>query len=174
MRATAIVLTTVCLMILGLSALAVAGVEITVEVTSIAASMRAGEDAEEAADSAIDPRLVGLARKLQSLFAYSHYSFLGRVQTSTELGRTAAAELPEHFLLEVEPVRFDRDGDDRIEMMVTLLRDAQPQRPEGMWRRPRREMVLRTKIRLKSGGTVLLGGPPIRGGVLILALSARR
>ena len=36
-----------------------------------------------------------------------------------------------------------------------------------------REIVLRTKIRLKNGGTVLLGGPPIRAGVLVLALSAR-
>jgi hypothetical protein len=59
-------------------------------------------------------------------------------------------------------------------MMVTLLRDAPEERARGMWRRPRREMVLRTKIRLKNGGTVLLGGPPIREGVLILALSARR
>jgi hypothetical protein len=35
-------------------------------------------------------------------------------------------------------------------------------------------VVLRTRIRLENGGTVLLGGPPIESGVLILALSARR
>jgi hypothetical protein len=29
------------------------------------------------------------------------------------------------------------------------------------------------RIRLKNGGTVLLGGPPISGGVLVLALTAR-
>ena len=40
-------------------------------------------------------------------------------------------------------------------------------------RKPEREIVLRTRIRLENGGTVLLGGPPIKNGVLILALSAR-
>ena len=49
-----------------------------------------------------------------------------------------------------------------------------PQRPGGAGgREPEREVILRTQIRLKNGGTVLLGGPPIRSGVLVLALSAR-
>jgi hypothetical protein len=65
------------------------------------------------------------------------------------------------------------DGGDMIEMMVTLYRETP--REEGARRSPEleREVVLRTKIRLKNGGTVLLGGPPIRAGVLVLALSAR-
>jgi hypothetical protein len=57
---------------------------------------------------------------------------------------------------------------------VTLFREK-PNRDGARGERGNeREVVLRTKIRLKNGGTVLLGGPPIRSGVLVLALSARR
>jgi len=76
--------------------------------------------------------------------------------------------------MEVEPTRFEPDGSGRIEMMVTLIRDVRTDGGGGERGRPRDEIVLRTKIRLENGGTVLLGGPPISDGVLILALSARR
>ena len=62
-------------------------------------------------------------------------------------------------------------------MLVTLFRDTESrdERPRDERARPvRREIVLRTRIRLENGGVVLLGGPPVRDGVLILALSARQ
>ena len=71
------------------------------------------------------------------------------------------------------------DGEERIEMLVTLFR-AVARREETLAEGRRepmrrdREIVLRTRIRLENGGTVLVGGPPIADGVLILALSARR
>jgi hypothetical protein len=64
-------------------------------------------------------------------------------------------------------------------MLVTLFRRPPPMAAslaegDAPALRPEREVVLRTRIRLENGGTVLLGGPPIESGVLILALSARR
>ena len=72
------------------------------------------------------------------------------------------------------PEKFEPGRRGRIEMMVTLSRDRQLDRSERGPGRSEREIVLRTSIRLENGGTVLLGGPPIEDGVLILALSARR
>jgi hypothetical protein len=82
-------------------------------------------------------------------------------------------KLPEHFSIEVAPEPMKPGGADMIEMLVTLFRDKPQRGGQRAPRTPEKEVVLRTKIRLKNGGTVLLGGPPIRGGVLVLALSAR-
>ncbi len=152
---------------------AVAAKRVAVQVTSIAASMGARGAPPEGAPQ-VDPKLTGLAKKLRSLFAYRQYAFLGRAQSESEFGGSCAFQLPEHFTLEVEPERFETEGDGRIEMLVTLLRDvpARGRHPDS--RGPQREIVLRTRIRLENGGTVLLGGPSISEGVLILALSARR
>jgi hypothetical protein len=83
-------------------------------------------------------------------------------------------ELPNRFMLEVEPQRHEGDGAGRIEMMVTLVRRIPAETGGRGPARPEREIVLRTRIHLENGGTVLLGGPPIGDDVLILALSAKR
>jgi hypothetical protein len=147
--------------------------EVTIQVTSIAAASLS--DAQlESVKAPVDEELSAYAQKLRSLFAYNRYAFLGDIRTRTDFGTTERLQLPEHFAMEVEPTRFDSDGTGRIEMMVTLIRDIRTDGDRGERGRPRDEIVLRTKIRLENGGTVLLGGPPINGGVLILALSARR
>ncbi len=147
--------------------------EVTIQVTSIAAASLSDAQLENG-EVRVDDELSGYAQKLRSLFAYNRYAFLGDIRTRTDFGSTARLQLPEHFALEIEPTRFEPDGSGRIEMMVTLIRDIRTDGDRGERGRPRDEIVLRTKIRLENGGTVLLGGPPISGGVLILALSARR
>jgi hypothetical protein len=146
---------------------------ISIEITSMAASSteqaRPGADA----DVEVDPRLSGLRRKLKSLFAYTQYAFLGRTRAHAKAGEVCSTRLPEHFFLEVEP-QVPREGEDLIEMTVALVRDVPVRRPGPGRETTEREIVLRTRIRLENGGTVLLGGPPIGGGVLILALSAKR
>lgn len=171
MRTTAIGCFTALLMMFAAAAPAASPREIVVEVTSIAAATRPAEKRGEAI--ALDPRLAPFAKNLKSLFAYDIYTFLNKDRSTVEFGESKAFRLPEHFSIEVAPEQMKNDGGDMIEMMVTLYREK-PRRERA--RRPQnqeREVVLRTKIRLKNGGTVLLGGPPIRAGVLVLALSAR-
>ena len=143
---------------------------IVVEVTSIVAATRPASERGKAA-AELDPRLAPFSKNLRSLFAYDSYTFLNRDRDAVEFGDTTIFELPEHLSIKIAPEQLGRDGSNMIEMVVTLFRE-EPRR-EGGRGTPEREVVLRTKIRLKNGGTVLLGGPPIRGGVLVLALSAR-
>ncbi len=151
-------------------ALAASSREILVEVTSIAAAKRLASERGEAAVE-LDPRLGPFSKNLLSLFAYDSYTFLSKDRATVEFSDATVLELPEHFSIKVAPEQLGRDGSDMIEMLVTLFREVP--RGEGGRGTPEREVILRTKIRLKNGGTVLLGGPPIRGGVLVLALSAR-
>jgi hypothetical protein len=159
------------------TASAAASREIVVEVTSIAAATRpASERVNEAVE--LDPRLAPFAKNLRSLFAYDSYTFLNKDRDAIEFGEATMFRLPEHFAIEIVPERPGEDGSDMVEMVVTLFREKE-RRVKGSAREddgresPEREVVLRTKIRLKNGGTVLLGGPPIKAGVLVLALSAR-
>ena len=146
--------------------------EIQVDVTSIAAAMKATSwDGEEEIE--LDPRLGSLSKNLTSLFAYDNYTFLSKDRATVPFSDATVFKLPEHFSIEIAPKQLGRDGSDMIEMLVTLFRE-EPRGKGGRGRRaPEREIILRTKIRLKNGGTVLLGGPPISGGVLVLALTAR-
>lgn len=170
MRTTVIVCSIALLVMLAAPALAASSREILVEVTSIAAAKRPASERGEAAVE-LDPRLGPFSKNLLSLFAYDSYTFLSKDRATVEFSNATVLELPEHFSIEVAPEQLGRDGSDMIEMLVTLFREV----PRGERGRgtPEREIILRTKIRLKNGGTVLLGGPPIRAGVLVLALSAR-
>ena len=171
MRTTAIVLSIALLAMFAPSASAESPREIVVEVTSIAAATLSAEE-RESASVELDPRLAPLSKKLKSLFAYDSYTFLNKDRTTVEFGKRKVFKLPEHFSMEVAPEQLDPSGGNMIEMLVTLFREN-PKRGGGQGREvTEREIVLRTKIRLKNGGTVLLGGPPIRAGVLVLALSA--
>ncbi|MBD3368641.1 MAG: hypothetical protein GF405_10805 [Candidatus Eisenbacteria bacterium] len=166
---TAIVL--VAIAVLVSAAPAYCSDEIRIEVTSIGASSpAAGRGSDE---PKVDARLAGFADKLTSLFAYTRYSFLGRMQSQTTFGEPSRIAIPGRFTLVVEPQRFEGDERHRIEMLVTLTRDI-PRQPADDGRPPKDpEVLLRTRIRLENGGTVLLGGPEIESGVLILALSAK-
>lgn len=184
MKRTAIALNILIILALLPAAPAVSAENVTIQVTSIAASTEErppapSRGAPEAKGAAVDPKLAGFGRKLRSLFAYSRYAFLGESTSASSFGEMSSFALPERFALEVEPERVEvADGEERIEMLVTLFRLPPPAPPalseqDASTSEPEREVVLRTRIRLENGGTVLLGGPPIRNGVLILALSAR-
>lgn len=184
MKRTAIALPITLALALTSAAPVAAADQVVVQVTSIAASVEkappaAARGAAEARPVSVDPKLAGFGQKLTSLFAYSRYSFLGKSRAATSFGELSEFVLPERFSLEVEPQRVEvADGEERIEMLVTLYRRT-PDPPVGLAesdadsKKLEREIVLRTRIRLENGGTVLLGGPPIKNGVLVLALSAR-
>jgi len=170
MRTTVIVCSIALLMTL--AAPAASSREIVVEVTSIAAARRPASERGEAAVE-LDSRLGPFSKNLTSLFAYDSYTFLSKDRAAVRFSDATVFKLPEHFSIEIAPEQLGRDGSDMIEMLVTLFREV-PRGKGGQGRETsEREVILRTKIRLKNGGTVLLGGPPIRAGVLVLALSAR-
>ncbi len=172
MRTTVIVCSIALLMAFAAPASAASSREIVVEVTSIAAAKRPASERGEAAVE-LDPRLGPFSKNLTALFAYDSYTFLSKDRATVEFSDATIFKLPEHFSIEIAPEQLGRDGSDMIEMLVTLFREA-PRGKGGQERgTPEREVILRTKIRLKNGGTVLLGGPPIRAGVLVLALTAR-
>jgi len=173
MRYTAIIYTVVLVLAFLCAPTHAASDEVTVQVTSIAAASLSDVQIESG-EARVDEELSAYTQKLRALFAYNRYAFLGDVRTRADFGTTVRLQLPEHFAMEIEPTRFEPDGSGRIEMMVTLIRDVRTGDGRGERGRSHDEIVLRTKIRLENGGTVLLGGPPISDGVLILALSARR
>jgi len=172
MRLTANALAVVLVALMVVPALAERESGVSVEIVSIRASAPAGARGPAGKAIQIDPKLAGLGKKLSALFAYGRYTMVGRVSTHAVFDRVSTVELPERFILEIEPVARRGRGDRRIEMTITLVRDvrstkdAPPPRSED-------DIVLRTRLRLESGGTVLLGGPPIESGTLILAVSAR-
>jgi len=146
--------------------------QVVVEVTSIEAFVRPVEQRTDG-EVEVDQRLVPISKSLKSLFAYDSYKFLGKERASIELAKAHVFRLPEHFAIEISPDRAGRSGQDMIGMKVTLFKE-EPRREGRRSEQSEREVVLRTEIRLKSGGTMLLGGPPIRSGVLVLALSAKQ
>jgi hypothetical protein len=170
MRTTVKVLTAVLILTFIASVQAEAAQEVSVEVTSISASVRPQEQREDGAVE-LDPRLAPISKSLKSLFAYGSYTFLSKERSAIEYEGSRVFRLPEHFAIEITPERPKRESGDMIGMKVTLFREEPKRR--GRQQEPEREIVLRTEIRLRSGGTVLLGGPPIRNGVLVLALSAK-
>jgi hypothetical protein len=156
---------------------AAAAPEVSIQVTSIIASAEAPKGTRSTGDPVVDPKLEDYKSKLESLFAYKLYTFAGSSRSDAGFGSACTFQLPERFSLEVEPERFESEGPGRIEMLVTLFHDSESRQDDGSTERQqatRREIVLRTMIRLENGGVVLLGGPPVGGGVLILALSARQ
>ena len=175
MKTTAIVssLTLIAVLAAAVTGAAAQG-EVIVHVTSIVASFHPERDDEGGeTEIQLDPRLEPFSRRLRSLFAYERYTFIGEARTVVGLGSSCPFQLPEYLSLEVAPARMESGGSEMIEMVVTLFSDRPSPPGRRTPRSPEREVVLRTRIRLKNGGTVLLGGPPIQGGVLVLALSAR-
>ncbi len=104
----------------------------------------------------VDPQLSALAHQLRSVFGYTSYQLISSPGGSLVPGKPWRTPLPENRALEV--VLIDREkGFSRLGVKIFDGGRA----------------LLDTKLRLRMGGTVLLGGPSYREGVLIIALSVR-
>lgn len=104
----------------------------------------------------IDPQLSALAHQLRAVFKYTSYQLVSTPEGSLVLGKPWSTPLPENRVLEVVLLGREK-GFSRLGVKIF----------EG------RRALLDTTLRLRMGGTVLLGGPPYREGVLIIALSVR-
>lgn len=114
----------------------------------------------------LDPELIALREKLEELFKYRGYVVVDKAERSGEYETELEFGLPENLVLRVTPKRGDREG--RINLVAKLVRVV-PSKKKG---KKIEKSVLETELKLKEGGTVLLGGPSLEDGVLILALEA--
>lgn len=105
----------------------------------------------------VDPRLVDLRPQLDRLLPhFSSYQLVSRATRQVQWGGKVRLDMPGERYVLVIPKRVK---DDRVSLRVIMV--------EG--RRP----TLHTALSLKSGATLLLGGPrDPRGGSLIVAIDA--
>jgi hypothetical protein len=104
----------------------------------------------------VDSRLGGLAGDLQRTFRYSMYKLLDAPQGSAALNQAWTASLPDDRRLEIVPTAI-QEG--QYSLTVRVLATGG-------------QAVVNTAVRLKSGATVLVGGPSHQKGVLIIAITA--
>lgn len=104
----------------------------------------------------VDSRLGSLAGELQKTFRYSMYQLLDAPQGSPALNQPWRATLPGGRSLEIV---FTAIQDGQYSLTVRVLG------PSG-------QALVNTLVRLRSGATVLVGGPTHQSGVLIIAISA--
>jgi hypothetical protein len=104
----------------------------------------------------VDSRLGALAAELQKTFRYSKYELLDSPQGSAPLNQGWRTALPGDRLLEITPTAI-QDGEYTIAIRV--------QASGG-------QALVNTRIKLKAGRSVLVGGPTHQKGVLIIAITA--
>lgn len=103
----------------------------------------------------IDQRLLPMGLRLESLFRYTTYRLVSHQVGHAECGRTAAFTLPGGWIVHVEP---NAVRDDMIAMELMLFQGARP--------------MMITDLRLRNHGTLIIGGPHYRQGMLIIPIGA--
>ncbi len=107
----------------------------------------------------VDKAIEGIGGELQKIFRYSRYTLLTRVSGRAALKETWRTPLPGGRTLQVTPLAV-KDG--LWQVGVQILRGSGPSE----------ESLLTSTVKLRSGGSVLLAGPPHDQGILVIALSA--
>lgn len=103
----------------------------------------------------MDPALSSIRNKLQSMFNYSSYRMVDRLNRTLSVGETGEFGLPGNRSMRVTPVPAKGN---KVRLAVQIM--------EG------ERNLLSTTLGLKRGGMVLVGGPSYQKGVLILIISA--
>lgn len=136
---------TLALLLLGAALIPVAAsaqaAPVTIHVSVIHASKSGSE---------VDEELVPLKRQL-SAFAFSSYKLVDTKDLRLAFGSQAKVRLPNGATLEVRPLRRDADGKLRVQLRIPDLVD--------------------TTYAIAPGGTLIVGGPKWKRGVLILAVT---
>jgi len=104
----------------------------------------------------VDSRLGSLAGELQKTFRYSKYELLDSPQGSAPLNQAWRTALPGDRSLEITPTAI-QDGEYTLSVRV--------QASGG-------QSLVNTRVKLKAGRSVLVGGPTHQKGVLIIAITA--
>ena len=104
----------------------------------------------------VDSRLGGLAAELQKTFRYLKYELLDSPQGSAVLNQRWRTNLPGDRQLEITPTAIQGG---QYSLTVRVLSSTG-------------QAMVNTGVRLRSGATVLVGGPSYQKGVLIIAITA--
>jgi hypothetical protein len=102
-------------------------------------------------DKGVDENAKDVHEKLAKLFDYTHYRLEALSSQSAYAGASATFKLPDGREVMLSPSGIDPDGRIRIELLIPGL--------------------VKTDFRLKNGGSLILGGPQYKDGVLILMIS---
>jgi hypothetical protein len=106
--------------------------------------------------SSVDPSLRDVHEELGSLFSFTSYRLLRDETLSLSLNRPVSISAREgRIVIEITLVGLHRSV---AELKIRVAREGKD--------------ILNTQIRLSPGRTVLIGGPKLREGVIIYALSA--
>lgn len=107
----------------------------------------------------VDKAIEGIGGELRKIFRYSRYQLLSRASGRAALKEAWRAPLPGGRTLQVTPLAV-REG--TWQVGVNILRGGGGAE----------ESLLTSTVKLRSGGSVLLAGPPHDQGILVIALSA--
>ena len=107
----------------------------------------------------VDKAIEGIGGELRKIFRYSRYQLLTRLSGRAALNEAWRAPLPGGRTLQVTPLAV-QDG--LWQVGVKILRGSGPSEVS----------LLTSTVKLRSGGSVLLAGPPHAQGILVIALSA--
>jgi hypothetical protein len=107
----------------------------------------------------VDKAIEGIGGELRKIFRYSRYQLLSHVSGRAALKEAWRAPLPGGRTLQVTPQAV-REG--TWQVGVNILRGGGGAQ----------ESLLTSTVKLRSGGSVLLAGPPHEQGILVIALSA--
>ncbi len=103
----------------------------------------------------VDKRLVPMMPKLNGLFSFSTYSLVNHQEGETECGKMIAFTIPGGKILHVQPRAVDGD---MIAMEIVLFDGTRP--------------MMTTDLKLKNGGTLIVGGPRYEQGMMFMSIGA--
>ena len=103
----------------------------------------------------VDPALTDVHNQLGSLFNFTSYRLLRDESLSLSLNQPVSISAREgKITIEINLLRLQKGSS---ELRIRVVREAKE--------------ILNTQVRLSPGRTVLIGGPKLREGVIIYALS---
>jgi hypothetical protein len=103
----------------------------------------------------VDKRLVPMMPKLNGLFSFSTYSLVSHQKGETECGKMIVFAIPGGKILHVQPRAIDGD---MIAMEIVLFDGTRP--------------MMTTDLKLKDGGTLIVGGPRYEQGMMFMSIGA--
>lgn len=116
---------------------------------------------EGRAERYFDSRIRNVRRAIEGL-DYDTFHLVRSEQRPVPFGEETRMTINDEYSLFVTPKERERDGRMVTEVRITVQRKGRDQRPMN---------VLDTTVRLAPGKPILLGGPPLGAGELIVVLS---
>lgn len=107
-------------------------------------------------DDRMDPQLRYLLPELQSISAYSSYKMLRKTQFKLEKGETGRDDITPGYTVNVEQKGFKND---KIMLNLKVMQNG--------------TVAVNTDFSIINGGTIVMGGPSYKEGVLILVVLAK-